>query len=88
MNWRIKYGMCDGTGPYLDYVEADSMPEAMSIVRKRHGLNDGNFISCVQLEGSEVGPGATFDEWWQAKGEKGKFKLIAQNIIQWIEETR
>lgn len=86
MKWKITYGMCDGTGPYTHEVESEDLPEFMLALKRSGGIN--NIESMVPSPIVEIRPGATFDEWWEAKGEPGKFKFISQNIIQWVEETR
>lgn len=86
MKWKVTFGCCDGTGPYTNEVEAEDLPEFLANLKMTSGIE--NLNSCVPCGTTEARPGATFDEWWEARGEAGKFKFIAQNIIQWVEDCR
>ena len=45
--WKIRFAYPDGSGTAHEYIKAHSMTQAMGRLKELYGLNDGNFISCV-----------------------------------------
>jgi len=85
MKWEITYDSD------IESVVIDALDLSIAFMVSK---NKDNIVSISRvpdgLEPFEAGPNSnekiSFKQWWELKGESGKFPLISENIIKWVEE--